>query len=93
MYEIDGCDFNILTAFNTVDEDGETFLDKPAYGATISMIMDYLEGIRANKSRKTIYLHMVHLVETGYVAEGIKYNHATSYYITEKGKNALKGDL
>jgi hypothetical protein len=32
-------------------------------------------------------------MKSEYVKKGIVYNHADSYYIAEKGKNALKGDL
>ena len=33
------------------------------------------------------------ITKSEYVKKGIVYNHADSYYIAEKGKNALKGDL
>lgn len=93
MFDIDRTDFQIMTTFK-VEEDGTVItLDKPTDGITIAEIMEYLDSINAHKSRKTVYLHLQKLVKTEYLKKGIVYNHADSYYITEKGKNALKGDL
>lgn len=97
MFEIDRTDFQILTAFKVVDEEADEeaviTLDKPTDGITIVEIMEYLDSVNAHKSRKTVYLHLQKLMKTEYVKKGIVYNHADSYYIAEKGKSALKGDL
>ena len=93
MFEIDRTDFQILTAFKVVDEETVIILDKPTDGITIAEIMEYLDSVNASKSRKTVYLHLQKLMKSEYVKKGIVYNHADSYYIAEKGKNALKGDL
>lgn len=93
MFEIDRTDFQILTAFKVVDEEAVITLDKPTDGITIVEIMEYLDSVNAHKSRKTVYLHLQKLVKIEYVKKGIVYNHADSYYIAEKGKSALKGDL
>ena len=93
MFEIDRTDFQILTAFKVVDEETVIILDKPTDGITIAEIMEYLDSVNARKSRKTVYLHLQKLMKSEYVKKGIVYNHADSYYIAEKGKNALKGDL
>ena len=94
MFEIDRTDFQILTAFKVVDEETVIILDKPTDGITIAEIMEYLDSVNARKSRKTVYLHLQKTYEE-WICEkrGIVYNHADSYYIAEKGKNALKGDL
>ena len=39
------------------------------------------------------YMAIKKEMKTEYVKKGIVYNHADSYYIAEKGKSALKGDL
>lgn len=76
-----------------MDEEEVTLLDKPTDGISISEIREYLDSVNANKSRKTVYLHMQKLVEKGYVCKGIINNHADTFYITEKGKSALKGEI
>lgn len=93
MYEIDRTDFNILTSFKFNDEGHIIFLDKPTDGITITEIMEYLRSEKCCKSRKTIYLHLSKLVQKKYVAKGIINNHADTYFIADKGKDALKGDL
>lgn len=93
MYDIDRTDFQILTAFKLEDDGNVITLDKPTDGIIIAEIMEYLDSVNAHKSRKTVYLHLQKLLKTEYLKKGITCNHADSFYITEKGKNALKGDL
>lgn len=95
MYKIDRVDFYILTAFRAEDKDGETTitLNKPIDGITISEIMEYLATMNIVKSRRTIYLHLGKLVKEGYVSKGIVSNHADTYYVTNKGQQALEGEI
>jgi DNA-binding PadR family transcriptional regulator len=89
MFEIDRVDYSILTAF--CDED--IILNRPVDGMTISEIMEYLEQLNIKKCKKTIYLHLQKLVKANYMSKGIINNHADTYYISNKGQQALKGEL
>lgn len=93
MYEINRTDFQILMAFKINDEDGTSFLDRPTEGITISEIADYFKEVGVDKTRKTIYRHLGRLVETNYLAKGIMSHRADSFYITEKGQRALRGEV
>jgi DNA-binding PadR family transcriptional regulator len=86
-------DFNILTAFKDEDNGTTIVLDRPTDGMTITEIMEYLEQIKFKKSRKAIYLHLAKLVKKEYLSKGIMNNHADTYYITDKGQKALKGEI
>jgi hypothetical protein len=92
MYNIDRTDFCILTAFKAEDGDTIITLDKPTDGITITEIISYLETINVSKCRRTVYMHLTKLFNDGYIGKGIVNNHADTYFIKERGQQALRGE-
>lgn len=52
-------------------------------------IDELMEAGAGGIARITIYKHMKKLVKEGYVGAGAKADHASSFFITDKGKSAL----
>lgn len=89
QFEIDRTDYIILTAL--CDED--IALDRPTDGLTINEISEYLDSINFSRCYKSVYQHLVKLVQKSYLSKGLRNEHANTYYITGKGLSALKGEF
>lgn len=66
--------------------------DNAAFGMTILELTDEIKEI-TSKSRMTIYRRLRNLTQCGYVAKGVLENHADTFYLTDKGNKALKGEF
>lgn len=86
MYKINRTDVSIMQILESQSA------DNAAFGMTISELMDNMQEI-GNKSRMTIYRRLRGLTESRYVAKGILENHADTFYLTDKGARALKGEF
>lgn len=86
MYEINRTDVSIMQILESKSA------DNAAFGMTISEIMDDMQMI-GKMSRMTIYRRLKRLTESGYVAKGVLENHADTFYLTDKGARALKGEF
>lgn len=86
MYVINRTDITILQILESQSA------DNAAFGITIAEIMSELQAI-GNKSRMTIYRRLKRLTESGYAAKGVLENHADTFYLTDKGTRALKGEF
>lgn len=60
---------------------------------TIGEIMAVMESAGNGKNRTTVYRRLRQLVELGYIAKGVPDDHAATFYIIEKGKHFLKGEI
>ena len=86
MYEINRTDISIMAILNSKNANGIQC------GITISEIFDAIKNISV-KSRMTLYRRLKRLTENGYVAKGVLESHADTFYLLEKGKNALNGKI
>lgn len=60
---------------------------------TIGEIMAVLESAGNGKNRMTVYRRLRKLAELGYIAKGVPDDHASTFYLIEKGFNFLKGEI
>lgn len=65
----------------------------PAFGLTITEIMTALAEIGSTKSRMSVYRRLRHLVDIGYIAKGVLENHADTFYLVERGKRFIEGEI
>lgn len=63
--------------------------DSPAFGLTISELMEIIGENGTTKSRMTVYRRLRGLVEGGYIAKGILENHADTFYLLDVAKDFL----
>ena len=68
---------------------------KPAFAVTIEEIMISLDGRGEtfSRSKMTVYRRLKGLSDDGYIAKGIKKNHADTFYILEKGMEYIREEL
>lgn len=86
MYGINRTDVSIMQILESKSA------DNAAFGMTISEIMEDMQMI-GKMSRMTIYRRLKRLTESGYAAKGVLENHADTFYLTDKGERALKGEF